>query len=103
MRNEMVHGKDKEELLAGKDKCTREELHRIYDHRARFEPDVQRLLFQDIQDHMQRPLGMTRMWLNINRPVFQASLRRAKKRAVQGVRSIKSYFAPVRQDTGTEH
>ena len=103
MRNEMVHGKDKEELLAGKDKCTREELHRIYDHRARIEPDVQRLLFQDIQDHMQRPLGMTRNWLNINRPVFQASLRRAKKRAVQGVRSIRSYFAPVRQDTGTEH
>ena len=103
MRNEMVHGKDKVAQLAEKDRRTMEELNAIYDQRERVEPEVKRLLFQDVQDHMQRPLGMTRNWLNINRPVFQASLRRAKKRAVQGVRSITSYFAPVRQDTGTEH
>ena len=85
MRNEMVHGKDKIAQFAENDRRTREELNTIYDQRERVEPAFQQLLFQDVQDHMQRPLGTTRNWLNINRPVFQASLRRAKRRAVQGV------------------
>jgi hypothetical protein len=103
LRNETVHGKDKVAQLRARERSTMAELQTIYDKRTHLEPPIQRLLFTDVQEHMQRPPGVTRNWLNINRPVFQSSLRRAKRQAIQGVRSIQSYFAPVRTFNSTSH
>jgi hypothetical protein len=59
------------------------------------EPSVQALLCHDIRTHMQRPTWVTRIWINIHAPVFKASIQRARKRAIQGVRSIRTYFGAI--------
>jgi hypothetical protein len=69
----------------------------VYDSKEQLEPSVWRLLFPEVQDHVQQhPTYTTRNWLQINGPVLRESLRRAKRQTVAGVRSIRSYFAPVR-------
>jgi ribonuclease HI len=96
LRNEMVHGKDLAAQKVAQRQAITAELHAIYQHRNHIEPHVQTLLLPDVQEHLQRPPGATRNWLNTNVPVLRESLRRAKRNAVKGVRSIKSYFAPLR-------
>ncbi|KAI2499118.1 hypothetical protein MHU86_15388 [Fragilaria crotonensis] len=96
-RNDLVHGKDTTAQNEANRRRTAEELRAIYDRREQLEPEYQRLLYSDVQDHLQRHRDYTtRNWVNTNAPILRESLRRAKRRAVAGVRSIRSYFAPVR-------
>jgi hypothetical protein len=96
-RNTMVHGKNQVARQEAQRRITEADLRSVYDNREKLEPDLQRLLFRDVQDHIERhPTCVTRNWLQTNAPILQESLRRAKRQALKGVRSIRSYFAPVR-------
>ena len=96
-RNDMVHGKTQGTQAAALQSAAAIELRSIYDSRAQLEPTVEQLLFREVQDHTKRHQhSTTRNWLHTNEPIFRESLRRAKRRAIAGVRSIRSYFAPVR-------
>jgi hypothetical protein len=96
-RNEMVHGKSLITRTEANRRNTESALRLVYDSKEQLETAVQRLLFPEVHDHIQQhPTYTTRNWLQINGPVLRESLRRAKRRAVAGVRSIRSYFAPVR-------
>jgi ribonuclease HI len=96
-RNAMVHGKN---LVSRKDanrRSTEAALRDIYDRREQLEPEFQPLLYGDVQAHIQRHHpSTTKNWIQTNAPILRESLRRAKRRAITGVRSIRSYFAPVR-------
>ena len=84
-----VHGGD----LGG---VEREEVERtlrdIYDMRAQMELSVQQLLCQNITTHFAKPLWYNKNWLAIHGPLVKQSIKRAKKKAIQGVRSIRQYF-----------
>lgn len=96
-RNDLVHGKNLTTQKEANRRRTEAELTAIYDRREQLEPEYQSLLYRNMQDHIQRhPHYTTRNWVNTNAPILRESLRRAKRRAISGVRSIRSYFAPVR-------
>ena len=56
------------------------------------EPHVQALLHASPEDHAQHSVTTVRNWIATNRSVFQQSVRRVKAKALQGVRSIRTYF-----------
>jgi hypothetical protein len=96
-RNELVHGTTQSTRQDAIRRTAAAELRAIYDTKEQLEPEAQGLLFQEVQDHIQRHQPQTtRNWLHTNAPILRESLRRAKRRAIAGVRSIRSYFAPVR-------
>ena len=73
------------------------ELVALYDVREQMEPEIARaLMFNDAQDHLQQQHPNLRNWLQTNGPILHDSLRRAKRKALAGVRSIRSYFGLVR-------
>ena len=95
MRNKDLHG-DNESARARAD---REEVERtlrdLYDLREQqMEPSVQKLLCQEITDHFAEPLWYNTNWLATHGPLVKQSIKRAKKKAIQGVRSIRQYSKP---------
>ena len=95
MRNQDVYGKDAITIAQAEARDVRRNLELIYAQRQHMEPSAQSLLCHDIRTHMQRPTWVTREWITIHAPLFKASLQRARKRAIQGVRSIRTYFGPA--------
>jgi hypothetical protein len=96
LRNEEVHGRDIETRAQAERQEIQRELREVYNNRNQMEPRIQELLYREEHQHMQRPLWVTRNWLATNAPVFRESMRRARTNATTGVRSIRSYFDPIR-------
>ena len=94
LRNESLHGKDTAAQVVAEASEVRRRLIEIYDLRSQMEPSVQSLLCTDIHQHLLKPTWTTTNWLHIHVPLFGASLRRVKARAIQGVRNIRTYFGP---------
>ena len=96
LRNAELHGRNNATKSMAIRREMERELHEVYDHRHHYEPRVQELLCDDIQEQLQRPTWVTQNWLTVNAPLFCDSMRRVKNTAIEGVRSIRSYFAPIR-------
>jgi hypothetical protein len=94
MRNQDLHGATE----SARTRAAREEVERtlrdLYDLREQMEPSVQHLLCRDLSDHFAKPLWYNKNWLAVHGPLIKQSIRRAKKKAIQGVRSIRTYFTP---------
>ena len=95
MRNADVYGNDAATRAIAEEREVSRRLALIYDKRNHMEPSAQELLFPDIRTHLEQPPWVIQNWITINGPVFIASMRNVKSRAIQNVRSIRSYFAPV--------
>ena len=99
-RNEEVHGKD----VSSRHNAERAEIQRqlniLYAQRPMMEPQVQQLLLASPEAHIRYPLKVTKNWLQMNATTFSESVKRVKTRALQGMRSIRSYYSKV-QDTVT--
>jgi hypothetical protein len=54
---------------------------------------VQVLLYEDPENHEPQQLTTTRNWLAQHGQVFKEIIRRVRLRAIQNVRSIRSYFS----------
>ena len=94
IRNGALRGQDDATRQLADQRDIRRQLGAIYDQKHLMEPNVQELLCQDIQTHLQRPAWVTKNWLAIHVPLVQDSMRRVKTKAIQGVRSIRTYFVP---------
>jgi hypothetical protein len=68
----------------------------IYDLRNQMEPSVQSLLHRDISAHFSKTTAYNKNWLAVYGPLVKASVKRAKAKAIQGVKSIRHYFAGPR-------
>ena len=71
------------------------ELHAIYDERNLLLPADQDHLFDDVNTHLAYSTNSIRNWLNTYQGLFTDSISKAKKRALDGVCSIQSYFQPA--------
>ena len=91
-RNADVHGVDQQTHAAAERREVNRRLEEIYDQRHQLEPQIQHLLLPTLQDHAQRPTWVNQNWLAVNAQILKDSMRRAKSRAIQGVRSIRTYF-----------
>jgi hypothetical protein len=94
MRNADVHGADEASRIRAEKREVARKLSMIYAQRNHMEPSVQALLYPDIQTHLEQPTWVIQNWLAIQGPVFMTSIRAVKAKAIQNVRSIRSYFPP---------
>ena len=96
-RNSIIHCHDQASRARQQQKTDVHRLQSIYQSRHLMEPSVQDLLFDTIEEHQQQRSPTTiHNWLSIHETTFIQSMKQTSKRAIQGVRSIRSYF-PVRQ------
>jgi hypothetical protein len=93
LRNANIHGHDKATRAKHQIEVDQRRLQTIYQNRQHLEPSIQDLLFATAEDHQREcsPLAI-RNWLSINETIILQSIKNAKTRAIQGVRSIKTYF-----------
>jgi hypothetical protein len=92
LRNQDVHGNDQRTQAEASRREASRQLGEIYRNRNLYETHVQKLLHGDISDHEHHDFRVTRNWISVNAPIFRESLQRVKKRALSGMRSIRSYF-----------
>ncbi|KAI2513676.1 hypothetical protein MHU86_816 [Fragilaria crotonensis] len=93
-RNQSLHGADSK----SRNQAERREVDRmladIYDARNQMEPSIQQLLCRDITEHFTKSVPYNKNWLSTYGPLFKQSIHRAKVKAIQGMKSITSYFGP---------
>ena len=94
MRNNDLHGATESAKTSAARMEVERTLRDIYDLREQMKPSVQQLLCRDITDHFAKPLWYNRNWFAVHGPLVKKSVQRAKKKAIQGVRSIRQYFFP---------
>lgn len=92
-RNAVIHGHDQATRARQQQKLDNQRLESIYQSKHLMEPSVQDLLFDTIDEHrQQRSHSTIHNWLSIHETTFIQSVKNVSKRAIQGVRSIKSFF-----------
>ena len=92
IRNQVIHGHDQTSHLNIQRLEAETELRAIYDERELLLPADQDHLFDDVNTHLTYSMNSIRNWLNTYQGLFTNSIFNAKKRALDGVRSIRSYF-----------
>jgi hypothetical protein len=68
----------------------------IYDMRTQMEPSVQRLLHQNLADPFSKTVAYNKNWLAVHGPLVRQSIKHAKVKAIQGVKSINHYYGTLR-------
>ena len=96
LRNKALHGADARSQAQAERKLVERTLIDIYDMRTQMEPSVQRLLHRDLTDHFSKTVAYNKNWLAFHGPLVRQSIKRAKEKAIQGVKSIKHYFGTLR-------
>jgi hypothetical protein len=71
------------------------ELRALYDDCELLLPADQDHLFDDVNTHLAYSTNSMQNWLNTYQGLFTDSISKAKKRALDGVCSIHSYFQPA--------
>lgn len=92
IRNQSLHGADSKTRTQAERREVDRMLVDIYDVRNQMEPSIQQLLCQDITEHFTKSVSYNKNWLAVYGPLVRQSIQRAKLKAIQGVKSIKSYF-----------
>ena len=97
IRNEAVHGHDQTTRNEQIELRTRQALQDIYEKRDEMEPSVRdELLYSRVEEHLEHSHSSIRKWIEVYESTINLSIKRAATRAIQGMRSIKSYFATGR-------
>ena len=94
IRNEAIHGHDTASRHAKERLRVENEIRSIYADRELLLPADQDHLFDDVESHLAKTTYSLRNWLNTYEGLFTDSITKAKRRALAGVRTIRSYFAP---------
>ena len=97
-RNHAVHGQTASEKSTAIRTEVRRQLDVIYTNRHLMEPSVQELLYDRPEDHDRQHTTTTRNWLAQNAQLFKESIKRATRRAIRNVRSIRAYFQTATGD-----
>jgi hypothetical protein len=96
MRNSIIHGHDQKSRAKHQRDVDTRRLQSIYQSWHLMEPSVQEILFPTIEEHQQLLRGVGRRFIIgslFHETTFIQSAKNVSKRAIQGVRSIKTYFA----------
>jgi hypothetical protein len=93
-RNELVHGQNAKAQSEANRVNANMALHRIYDQRGQNEPQDQQLLFAELNEPLQR--RQLKYAIGNTSPHQFLRLASGELDAITGVRSVRSYFAPVR-------
>jgi exopolysaccharide biosynthesis predicted pyruvyltransferase EpsI len=92
MRNADVHGHDQTTRQEQREQNNIKRLQTLYDQQQNMEPRVrEELLYDTIEEHIQQSRHTLQNWLAVHELTILQSIKQAAKRAIQGVRLIKSY------------
>jgi hypothetical protein len=94
MRNKELHGADSRSQAQAERRVVERTLIDIYDIRNQMEPSVQQLLHRDITEHFSKTMAYNKNWLAVYGPLIKMSIKTAKDKAIQGVKSLRHYFGP---------
>jgi hypothetical protein len=92
LRNGDLHGATETERSRAITTEAHRDLRDLYNQRNHMEPNVQELLFETLEEHLERPTWVIQNWLAMNSTMMRASIKRARKKAITGVRSLRQYF-----------
>ena len=93
-RNLDLHGRDKKNRQSNLRKEVNRQLNEIYAKRHFLDPNFNSLLLQNPEAHNDHSLQVTINWLRMNAPRFTENMRKVRRLALEGVRSIRTYFPP---------
>jgi hypothetical protein len=91
-RNADVHGHDEATRSYQLDRLNRQRLKLIYEQKLQIEPRIRDLLYDTVEEHMQHSSRTIQNWLAVHEDTIAHSIKHAAKRAIQGMRSIRSFF-----------
>jgi hypothetical protein len=92
IRNQVIHGHDQTSHLDIQHLEAKTELCAIYDDHELLLPADQDHLFDDVNTHLAYSMNSIQNWLNTYQGFFTHTISKAKKRVLDGVCSIQSYF-----------
>ena len=93
IRNQERHGATISQQMQAEFQDVLRDLRDIYDKKPLMEPSIQKLLYPEVTDHLEKSTWFNKNWIAIHGPLAKASIKRAQERAIQGVRSIRQYFS----------
>jgi len=97
LRNELVHGNDSTSRNAAQHEKIHHRLTAIYKQKRFYEPSIQELLYDRMEEHTtHHSVTSIGNWLAVHETTFLQSMKTVQTRAIQGMRSIRSYFATGR-------
>lgn len=91
-RNSAVHGTDAASQRAIQRTHLLRRLSELYSRRRQVEPSLVEVFDIPEETHAQRGLTYLKNWLTMYEPMVMDSVARATKKAISGMRSIRSYF-----------
>ena len=94
MQNADIHRHDEITRSQQLDRSNRQRLEMIYDRKMQMEPQIRELLvYNTVDEHMQHSQRTVQNWLAVHEEeTITQSIKHAAKRAIQGMRSIRSFF-----------
>jgi hypothetical protein len=95
IRNQVIRGHDQTSRLNIQRLEAKTEPRALYDDRKLLLPANQDHLFDDVDTHLAHSTNSIQNWLNTYQGLSTNSISKAKKRALDGIRSICSYFQPA--------
>ena len=101
-RNHDLHGRDAQQRQSQLRQEVQRQLREIYAKQQFMDPNVRALLLRDPEAHNTQSLQVTVNWLRMNAPIFRENIKKVRRMALKGVRSIRTYFHPLpNSDTTT--
>ena len=97
-RNKDLHGADAHHRALAETREVHRDLRDLYDHRARLDPQVQAVMYDDIIEHYSRPTWFNQNWISIHGPLIRDNLKRVAARAKAGMKSIRQYMTAPQQN-----
>jgi hypothetical protein len=91
-RNAAIHGHDEATRSQQRDRLNRQRLEAIYEAKMEMEPRIRELLYDTVKEHMQHSQRTIHNWLAVHEETIAQSIKHAARRAIQGMRSIRSFF-----------
>jgi hypothetical protein len=92
LRNEELDGKTTATRAQAERREVDLQLTELYATRHFMEPQVEALLVEDQEKHMDQTVRAKTNWLAMAGPVIRRNVRKIRKASLQGVRSLRSYF-----------
>jgi hypothetical protein len=102
MRNADIHGHNEDTRSRQRDRLNRQRLETIYEKKMQMEPSIRDLLYNTVEEHMQHSQRTVQNWLAVHEETIAQSIKHAATRAIQGMRSIRSFFRD-RDTQSTNH
>jgi len=94
-RNDDVHGRDATSRARIERESTHKKIRSLYDLKGLMQPNDRHIFFDHVEEHLTQPTSHLQDWYSIQQPTVAHSVKEAKRKSVQNVRRLHTYFPPI--------